>query len=121
MNAQEGSLGLVCPTSEKKDEGGQCFRSWKGRPTGDDNLCMLPMACGLRKLYHLPALIGITSMIPTNPWKGDANMAKNVPKISYHKKAISGKRKRRATRKARWNERAVIHQGIFEPGQLEKL
>lgn len=76
--------------------------------------------CGLSKTAS-PALIGITSTMPKNPWKGDTNMAKTIPKIRHHKKAISVKRKSRARRKARWNERAVIHQGIFEPGQLEKL
>jgi hypothetical protein len=48
-------------------------------------------------------------------------MAKNIPKNKRNKKTISGKRKSRARRKARWDERAVIHQGVFEPGQFERL
>jgi hypothetical protein len=49
-------------------------------------------------------------------------MRKTIPKNRQDKTAISRKHKSRAGRKRRWNERAVIHQGIYyEPGQLEKL
>jgi hypothetical protein len=49
-------------------------------------------------------------------------MRKNIPKNKQNKTAISRKHKSQAKRKRRWNERAVIHQGIYyEPGELDKL
>ncbi|MBZ5662103.1 MAG: hypothetical protein LAO08_17005 [Acidobacteriia bacterium] len=49
-------------------------------------------------------------------------MKKNIPKNKQKNKiAISRKHKGQTRRKPRWNETAVIHQGIYyEPGQLEK-
>jgi len=48
-------------------------------------------------------------------------MRKAILKNRQGKTAISHKHKKQARRKRRWNETAVIHQGIYyEPGQLEK-
>jgi hypothetical protein len=49
-------------------------------------------------------------------------MRKIVPKNKQDKTVMSRKQKGQTTRKRRWNERAVIHQGIYYgPGELEKL
>jgi hypothetical protein len=49
-------------------------------------------------------------------------MRKIAPKNRQDKTVIPRKHKRQTRRKRRWNERAVIHQGVYyEPGELEKL
>jgi hypothetical protein len=49
-------------------------------------------------------------------------MRKTVPKSKQDKSVAPRKDKRQSRRKPRWNERAVIHQGIYyEPGELEKI